>query len=219
MSMRACIKWMVITTVGSLLFGGIFVGSYGVWWSFEYKRWNDDAVSTYARIEAVEIANNTCYYKCNKYCFGNCVMCNNTCSDVFLNITYDRHHQRYQYLTNVTNYTVLIEQLSDCCRIGREIRIYYNKNNPHDISIELHSMLIFWVVIIFTVAITIICVTFVIFVYRRETTAFDYQRLYNDTLLAGIEGIEGIEAYRDHVDFPNFSNFPEFPEKEVILNY
>ena len=174
--MYGCIKWAVIIMIGSLLFAGILVGSYGIWWSSGYKIWNDEAVPTYARIEAVDIINSTCEYNCNRYCFGICAKCSSTCSDVFLNVTYNKHHQHYQYLTNVTNYTILLHQLTNCCTVGRNIRIYYNKDNPHDISMQLHNMLVFWVIIIFTLAITISCITFIIFIYRRETAIFDYQK-------------------------------------------
>ena len=210
MWIHGCIKWAAIVTVGSLLFAGILVGSYGIWWSWGYKTWNDEAIPTYARIEAIEIVNSTCSYKCNRYCFGICTKCNTTCSDVFLNVTYNRHHQHYQYLTDVINYTILLEQLANCCSIGKDIRIYYNKDNPHDINTQLHSMLIFWVIILFTLAIMIICIIFIIFVYRRETQIFDYQSLYNDPLR---------DEYPESLDFPRVIDTIYSDHEPVALNY
>lgn len=183
MWIRACIKWAAIVAVAGLLFAGLLVGSYGIWWSSGYKTWNDEAIATYARIEALEIVNVTCEYKCNRYCFGICTKCNSTCSDVFLNVSYNRHHQQYRYLTAVINYTILVEQLADCCTIGKDIRIYYNRDNPHDINTQLYSLLTFWTVIIFTLGAIVASIVFVIFIYYRQTTRFDYEQLYNDDTL------------------------------------
>ena len=195
MTVRNCAKWATIVVIGTALFVGMFFGSYGIYRLSFYKSWNDNAIPTCARVDAIEIINKTCQY--NRNSFSKTLTKRSfeqsfeqsfkQCFDAYLNITFGKHHHRYNIFVNSTNYTLLLTELDECCIVGHMIRLYYNRNNPHDVSTKLHSMFLFWVVVIFTVVVAVICAVFVILVYRRETTPFDYQSLYNDPLLKDYE--------------------------------
>ena len=186
MTISSCARWSTIIIIGLLLFVGIVLGSYGVYRGWIYKSWNDNVVPTDALIEGIDIINVTCEYNCNTHCPGSyfCKKCSGHCFDVYLNVSYGVYHYRYNIFTNITDQTLLEEQLGKCCVIGHNILLYYNRNDPHDVNIELRSISLFWVAVVATTIMTIICVAFIIYVYRRETKPFDYEKLYNDPFLA-----------------------------------